>query len=237
MLVTFSGMVGSGKTTNAKKTLRWLCAQGHEPYYIRFRLINWRSLWRTPAHAPWREKETAARTPKPQAHPHAVTPRPATSDKRLTFAIFLGYLGRIVLFRLFVALHHRRHLLVVNRYFYDSFTHFRLVTVREQKLLHWLLKAAPQPELAILLVLKPETSHRRRPAYALEELQRLSENTLALKNYAPNLRVVITDVISAVDRQVEKELRTIFKASEKNSRNDSPLEGGQGGVAQSAMAI
>lgn len=221
MLVTFSGMVGSGKTTNAKKTLRWLRAHGYAPYYIRFRLINWRSLWRTPARAPWREKENAARTPKPQAHAPVLAPRQTASDKQLTFALFLGYLMRIVLFRLFVALHHRRHLLVVNRYFYDSFAHFRLTTAREQKLFRWLMKAAPEPELAILLVLKPETSHRRRPAYAFDELQRLAENTLALKNYAPNLRVVATDVISTVDRQVEKELAAVFMTPNARQRKES----------------
>lgn len=236
MLVTFSGMVGSGKTTNAKKTLRWLRAQGYEPYYIRFRFINWRSLWRTPASAPWREKENVARTTKPQAAGHASTPRPATNDKRLTLAIFLGYLVRIVFFRMFVALHHRRHVLVVNRYFYDSFAHFRLATAREQKLLRWLMQAAPQPELAILLVLKPETSHRRRPAYAFAELQRLAENTLALKHYAPHLRLIATDVISTIDRQVEKELTAVFIKSPGNVRNNSPLEGGQGGVTHAVPA-
>lgn len=221
MLISFSGMVGSGKTINAKKTLRWLRALGHEPYYLRFRLINWRSLWRTPASEPWREKETLARSHKPHTQARALTPRPATSDKQLTFALFLGYLVRIGLFRLFVALHHRRHLLVVNRYFYDSFAHFRMTSPREQKLLHWLIKAAPEPELAILLVLKPETSHRRRPAYAFEELQRLAENTLALKNYAPHLRLVATDVISTVDRQVEKELAAVFMPANTSQRNAS----------------
>ncbi len=210
MLVTFSGMVGSGKTTNAKKTLRWLCAQGYEPYYLRFRFINWRSVWRTPATSPWRERESpnSARKSQPAASGEA---RPAETHKPLTFALVVGYLLRIVQFRLFMWRHHRSHLIVLNRYFYDSFMHYRCDSPREQKYLRWLMRAVPQPDLSILLVVRPETAQRRRPAYAFEALRQLSENTTQLQNLAPHIRVVATDNLSTVDRQIEKELRAVFK--------------------------
>jgi thymidylate kinase len=210
MLVTFSGMVGSGKTTNAKKTLRWLRARGHEPYYLRFRFINWRSLWRTPGSAPGREREGATNSNKRQTPLPTELQRRLETGNRLSFFIFLGYMLRIAQFRLFVLRHHRRDLLVVNRYFYDSFMHYRIASAREQKYLRWLIQAAPKPDLAILLVLRPETSHRRRPAYSLEELRQMAENTSKLQSYAPHLRVIATDNLSTVDRQVEKELAAVF---------------------------
>ncbi|NUO80109.1 hypothetical protein HUU05_08535 [candidate division KSB1 bacterium] len=237
MLVTFSGMVGSGKTTNAKKTLRWLCARGYQPYYLRFRFINWRSLFRTPAVTPWREQEGAATPPKQQTPPPTELLRHLAAGKRLSFPFFVGYLLRIVRFRLFVALHHRRHLLVLNRYFYDSFMHYRIASARERKYLRWLMKAAPKPDLAILLVLRPETSRRRRSAYVLEELRQVAENTAELQNYASHLRVIATDNLSTVDREVEKELRAVFTNTKSAPQNNSPLEGGRGGVAQSAVAL
>ncbi len=235
MLVTFSGMVGSGKTTNAKKTLRWLCAQGYAPYYLRFRFITWRSVWRTPAIAPWRERENSNSTRKSQTGASDEA-RPTETHKRLTFALFLGYLLRIAQFRLFMWRHHRSHLIVLNRYFYDSFMHYRCEAPREQKYLRWLVRATPQPDLAILLVVRPETAQRRRPAYAFEFLRQLSENTAQLQNLAPHIRVVATDNLSMVDRQVEKELRAVFKNGKSAPRNNSPLEGGQGGVAHVSLS-
>ncbi len=236
MLVTFSGMVGSGKTTNAKKSLRWLSARGYAPYYVRFRFITWRSVLRAPASTPWRERAGTKNSPTRQTPPPTETQRTLAVNERLSFRLFIGYLVRIVRFRLFLARHHRGHLLVLNRYFYDSFMHYRIASSREQKYLHWLIKAAPKPDLAILLALRPETSHRRRSAYALEELRQMAENTLKLQSCAPHLRVIATDNLSTVDRQVEKELRAIFTANEKSSRSNSPLEGGQEGVARASVA-
>lgn len=210
MLVTFSGMVGSGKTTNAKKTLRWFCAQGYAPYYLRFRFITWRSVWRTPATAPWRERENSNVVRKAQA-PMNNQARPAETHKQLTFALFLGYVLRIVQFRLFMWRHHRSHLIVLNRYFYDSFMHYRCDSPRERKYLRWLMRAAPRPDLAILLVVRPETAQRRRPAYAFEFLRQLSENTTQLQSLATHIRVVATDNLSTVDRKIEEELRAVFE--------------------------
>ena len=114
MLVTFCGMVGSGKTINSKKTLRWLRRAGHEPYYIRFRRVGWRSLLGTPAPAPWRERERSPSEddqPKPGRKKAA---RRLTVDKNLTLLLCLGYILRAWRFRLFLFLHHRRHLVVMN---------------------------------------------------------------------------------------------------------------------------
>jgi thymidylate kinase len=214
MLVTFSGMMGSGKTINAKKTLRWLHHAGYEPYYLRFRHLGWRSLLRTPAPERWRERESSPESehPKPRRQKAA---RRLQVGKNLTLVLFFGYVLRAWRFRLFLFLHHRRHLVVVNRYFYDNLANYRLSTPREQKYLRWLLAAIPQPELAMLLVVRPETAHRRKQAYALSDLRQLAQNTQILQNCISPLTVIPTDVVATVDRRVEKHLRQVFQQRRK----------------------
>ena len=215
MLVTFCGMVGSGKTTNSKKTLRWLRQAGYDPYYLRFRFLGWRSLSCTPASAPWQEHEK--RESRPERPPVEKKPasRHVQTNKALTWWRCLGYGVRALRFRWFLHRHHRHHTVVVNRYFYDNLAHYRLSSPREQKYLRWLMTVMPEPQLAVLLVLRPETALRRRPAYALAELQQLAQNTLNLQRLIPKLKIVHTDDISSVDRQVEKCLRQTFQQQRK----------------------
>ena len=214
MLITFSGMVGSGKTTNAKKTLRLLRELGYQPHYLRFRFITWRSLLRSPAPKPWQPSPQKKRTVQTaSAEPH---PRALDAGRQLTLPVVFGFLVRILRFRLFIFLHHRRHLVVLNRYFYDSFAHFCAASSKEKKYLRLLLSLLPGPDLAFLLVLRPETAHRRRPAYSLDELQELSQNVHALQAVAGNLAVIATDDLSAVDRQVEERVKaTVISKSKR----------------------
>lgn len=215
MLVTFCGMVGSGKTINAKKTLRWLRRAGYEPYYIRFRHLGWRCLWRTPAQEPWRERQNMAPETEHVKSGRAKTARRVQADKSLTLLLCLGYLLRAWRLRLFLLLHHRRHLVVMNRYFYDNLANYRLSTPREQKYLRCLLAAVPKPRLAILLTVRPETAHRRKPAYALADLRQLAHNTQILQGCIPQLKIISTDVVATVDRRIEKHLSQIFQPRKK----------------------
>ncbi len=213
-LVTFCGMVGSGKTTNSKKTLRWLCQAGYEPYYLRFRSVGWRSLLRPPALSPWQDRESHGSRPDRRSASRKA-PRHLQATKSLSLLLTLGYLVRAMRFRLFCFLYHRHHLVVVNRYFYDSFAHYHLATASERRYLRWLMAAIPRPELAVLLVLRPETAHRRKPFYNVEELRQCAENVAAFQRLVPNLKIVATDNIATIDRQVEKHLREIFPQQRK----------------------
>ncbi|MGH7496624.1 MAG: hypothetical protein ACREOO_30095 [bacterium] len=219
MLVTFSGIVGSGKTINSKKSLRWLRQAGYEPYYLRFRRLGWRTLLRTPAPSPWKERETyASQEPRVEKRRSSMRkpPRRLDTGKRLTLLLTLGYTLRAMQFRLFVFLHHRRHLIVLNRYFYDSFAHFRITTPTERKYLHWLLAVIPQPALPFMLVLRPETAHRRKPFYGVEELRACAGSIMVLQGLVPNLKIVHTDNVGTVDRRVEKCLGEILPQRRKH---------------------
>jgi len=215
MLVTFCGTVASGKTINAKKTLRWLSAAEYRPYYIRFRFLSWRSLRSSPARKGWKYRGSGnsllglrRSTPKPTRHLRA--------KRVLTLRLTLGYALRALQFRAFLLLHHRNHLVVVNRYFYDSFARYRLNTPRQQLYLRILLKLVPQPDLPILLVLQPETAHSRKPFYKLKDLQRCCENVLNFQRLVPYLKVVRTDDVSTVDQQMEEYLQQVFQRPRKH---------------------
>lgn len=219
MLVTFCGIVGSGKTINSKKTLRWLRQAGYEPYYIRFRRLGWRSLLRTPAPAPWKDREShKSRGPHEEElrSSSRKPPRRLDTGKKLTLFLTVGYILRALQFRLFIYLHHRRHLVVLNRYFYDSVAHFRIATPTEQKYLRWLLAVIPRPALPFLLVLRPETAHRRKPFYGVEELRECALSIMVLQGLVPNLKIVHTDNVGTVDRRVEKCLREVLPQRRKH---------------------
>ena len=208
MLITFSGMVGSGKSTHAKNVVRLLRGVGHSPYLMHFRQIGWRHLLRSAAIVPGRTKPTRSRRRRGEPFTLALQERHRQAEKRFSFCIFLGYLMYILRFRLLLWLHHRQHLVVLNRYFYDNFAHFRLTTRRDRFYLRTLLAVVPQPDLAFLLILSPECAHRRRPTYAFAALRQLAINYRELQQYINSLSVVITDDLHVGDDQESHHLQS-----------------------------
>lgn len=217
MLVTFSGMVGSGKTTNAHKTLRRLRDLGYLPYYVRFRQISWRSLLRSPAPEPWQEKRPTSQHREDRLMQPALQERQLDPQRRLSVVKFFGYVARILRFRLFLLLHHRRQIVITNRYFYDSFAHYHIDGRFERMCLRLLIAATPQPDLAFLFVLSPESAYRRRPAYDCHGLKQLADNYCNLQNYIDDMFTVRTDDVSMVDVQVEKKVRELFSQKSLSS--------------------
>ncbi|MDZ7265875.1 MAG: hypothetical protein ONB48_00890 [candidate division KSB1 bacterium] len=210
MLVTFSGIVGSGKSTNAKRAMRVMQELGFTPYYLRFRFVGWRDLFRSPVQQPWapRAELKSATSNLPAMNGQAK--RRLEVDKRMNLMVVLGYLLHILRFRLFLSLYHRQHLVVLNRYFYDNFAHYRITTPAERRYLRFLLTAMPQPDLAFLMVTHPDTAFYRRPEYHREELQKISENYAQMRQLDSRLTVIATDNVSTVDSQIERSIRAVF---------------------------
>lgn len=208
MLITFSGMVGSGKSTHSKNVIRLLRGFGYSPYLIHFRQIGWRHLLRSSALP--RSRRTPPTSPRKQGEtsPPAPQVRLCQSDKQWSLIRFFGYLLYIFCFRLFLLLHHRQHLLILNRYFYDNFAHFRIATWRDRLYLRVLLAVVPKPDLAFLLVVHPENAHRRRPTYALEALRQMAVNYGHLQQFVNGMILVITDDMHGVDGQENSHLRS-----------------------------
>src|SRR5262245_25411877 len=129
MLITFSGIVGSGKSRGAKQVLALLTAWGYTPYYLRFRFIRWRHLFFSPVEKPWQKHHALSPLEAPPIPANSDMPKRACSiGKRLSFLRFLGYWLLIMRFRLVMAIHFRKCLVVLSRYFYDSLVYFDVST-------------------------------------------------------------------------------------------------------------
>ena len=261
MLVTFSGMVGSGKTTNAKKALQILHEIGYSPYYLRFRLINWRDLFKSPAAKPWQPREkkgsllkTVTKPPgfigifskdesfssldfpksqhdmesetfideiktlaKLKEKPTAHVPRQLNVTRRLTLLHFAGYLVRIVCFRLIVLLHYRNRLLIVNRYFYDNLSNYRVINKRDSWLLKILLGLIPKPKQAFWMIVDPYIAHERRPQYNVYELHLLANNYDNLRKYIRNLSTIYTTHLETVEFNMKENVLHVFGKNKARS--------------------
>lgn len=214
MLITFSGIVGSGKSRGVRQVLKLLTTWGYMPYYPRFRFLRWRHLLLPPVRKPWQKPKAQSYAALPYVPVNTQMPKRACRiAKRLSFLRFLGYWLRIMRFRLVMAVHFRKRLVVLSRYFYDSFVHLHVSTARERKYLRWLFSVMPKPDLAFLMVVHPETALQRRPAYDGEALRQLAENYANLRKYQQDLVMIATDNVRLVACQIEQAVCTVLHRS------------------------
>lgn len=274
MLITFSGMVGSGKSTNAKKVLELLRDEGLAPCYLRFRFLRWRHVILGPAEQPKHssaggkrrasaktpairnQKATARTTSLDKSVYHAESFRAVLSnraktqrssecakkphqssfswrscapyrlcvrlldtgftrygsvqpDRRrsslvrtLTIGRFLVYFIRALKLRLVLHYHFDNRLAVLDRYFYDNLAHCRLATSTEKRLARLLAAAMPQPDLALVMLVSPETAQQRRPIYSLRALERLGGGYDRLLRCLPGLTAISTGDLTTLDERV-----------------------------------
>jgi thymidylate kinase len=164
MLITVSGMVGSGKTTAASQIVKLLEQNGIEARHVRFQSLPCFTLLKRRS-ATARASETPERASRWRGY----------RRKRLTARLALGHAARMVLFRAFQLRRGRQHAEVMDRYFYDSFAHFEMRARSErfyQRVLHRLI---PRADLSILLVVPPDMAAARCPDYSPEYLQSVAD--------------------------------------------------------------
>jgi thymidylate kinase len=211
MLITFSGIVGSGKSRGARQVLELLTSWGYMPYYPRFRFLRWWHLLLSPVRQPWQKPQARSYAAPPYVAVNSqLPPRARSISKRLSLLRFLGYWLRIMRFRLVMAVHFRNRLVVLNRYFYDNLVHLNISTARERKYLGWLFAAIPKPDLAFLMVVHPQTAVQRRPAYDGEDLHQLTARYANLQKYQKDFAVIATDNVRLATLQLEQAVCTAF---------------------------
>jgi thymidylate kinase len=190
MLITFSGIVGGGKSTNAKQACRFLQDAGYATVYFRFRFLTARRIFRSlfiNKHA-----TVAPSKEKPKKTKLEASPRRRKLGK-LTLTRALGYLGRIVIFRIFAAVWLRRKIIIIDRFYYDNLAHYSLAGFRERFYLTLLKKALPVPDLAMMLLARPQTILRRRPNYDSEYIHQLYRRYQQVAHEFPQVVVLRTD--------------------------------------------
>lgn len=208
MLITFSGIVGSGKSTNAKHVFKFLQEQGYPAVYIRFRFLTWRKIFR-PLSAK-RKRRHAHKKTAPKAHEKPLRCQPTVP---LTLVRSMGYLWRTLIFRTFVRVRLRQKIAIMDRFYYDSFTHYKL-TSRAERIYYWIIKKAmPLPDLALMLIAEPKVILRRRPHYDAGYVRELFLNYTQIAREFPNLVTIKTDHVGPVTVAIVQHVHSALQRS------------------------
>lgn len=183
VLVTVSGMVGTGKTTAVKRILAVVERQGVEASHWRFQRLPCITLRPAP------KRVAPARGPKFDGieRGRGYRPRPLTAVRAL------GQVVRIIAFRIFRRWPPSRAWAVSNRYFYDSFAHYDLDLGAGRFYARVLARLVPKPDLAFLMVASPQTLAARRPQYSAEYITTLERAYRQLRQIFPHLIEVNTE--------------------------------------------
>lgn len=202
MLITFSGIVGGGKSTNAKQAHHLLQESGYRVVYLRFRFLTWRNFFRP---LPERKRPVlASPSPEKKKNSQPLRRRPMV---KLNFARTLGYFWRITIFRVFMAVRLRGKIVVVDRFYYDNFVHYALKGKRERFYFLLLKKILPVPSLALVLIARPQTILRRRPHYDGDYVQQLYHHYTRLAQDFPNLIMLRTDCLKDLTATISQHVR------------------------------
>jgi len=201
ILVTVSGMVGAGKSTGESRILRLLRRKDVRAESWRFRTLPCFAFPFGSSQGP----DAPSRRPPRTVRGRGYKRRP------LTFGATVGYLGRMVAFRVYRRWRQPAGWTVCNRYFYDSLAHFDLDAHEARKYLVALRWFMPQPDLAILFAASPAVIAERRPLYAGEYLEQVGQAYSRLTATFPNLVVVNSDPAqhgeATLDRLIDDFLR------------------------------
>ena len=184
VLVTISGMVGSGKSSGEGRMVRLLRREGAHVQSWRFRTLPCFSL-------PFQSAEPPARTSAPK--PGQTVRGRGYKRRRLTLGATAGYIGRMAAFRVYRRWSQPEGWTLCNRYFYDNLAHFDLDAPQARKYLAVLQRFMPKPDLAILFVASPDVIAERRPLYSPEYLEPVWQAYSSLTARFPELVVVSSD--------------------------------------------
>jgi hypothetical protein len=202
MLITLSGMVGSGKSTTAARIVELLREAGCEPRYLRFRFLGL-----TGFAAPRGRNATVGGTPAAD-----VSSSDSTSSgqrghgfalRRLTAVLTAGYALRILSFRL-SGIGSRSRCDVVDRYFYDNLIRYHLTGRRERayaRFLRWLI---PTPDLSLLVTASELTIAGRRANYDRDYIATVARLYERLPALFPEVVRITTDPGNAADDEIRR---------------------------------
>lgn len=184
MVVTVSGSVGSGKSTAAEQAADLLRQRGYDVELLRFQSLPCFTWFRTALRPPTR---TAGNSGSAGSSDARTIRWSSYKLKRLGATAALVYLARVVSFRIYRAWWARERAYVLNRYFYDLFSHYRLESAAERFWLRILRTAIPKPDVAIVVLTDVASLSTRRPDYAREYLVASSAAYSRLRRDFPNV--------------------------------------------------
>lgn len=210
-VITFSGMVGSGKSVCSRCLGSSLSEEGLPVYYLRFRFVSLKSFF---------EKKRGFKkfvfkedNQPPEAPGKEIRFRNFKLKSNLRFAAGMPYYAwKACLFFLLVKVRYPKDIVIADRYIYDHLVHYRLGQRKYRAMYRAFLKMLPQPDLAFVLASDFGTIMQARPMYAAEYVQLNLANYKYLKELHPGVVLVQENEVKEKIESVLNIAKTRLKA-------------------------
>lgn len=207
VVITYSGMVGSGKSVCSRYVGSELTEAGLPVYYLRFRFISLKSFFeKKQGFKKFTYKENKQ---QPDPENKKIRFRNFKLKSNLFFVATVPYyFWKACLFFFLIKVRYPKDIVITDRYIYDHLVHFRLGQRGYWFLYRVFLKMLPEPDLAFVLTSDFDTIQRARPSYATDYV-RLN---LANYNYIEQL---YPGAIMVRKNQVKEKIESVLKIVQK----------------------
>lgn len=160
MLITFSGLDGSGKTTHSKLTMHFLKSKGIKTKYIH---IQQNSLFNIIG----KIMNVTPKIKKNIVNKEFDIKNDSLSRKTILFLRQLSYFLDILIFGSYMLFNYGK-VLICDRYFYDMLVQAKYFGIKNKLFYKLYSKSIPKPDIPILLDVKPEIAFKRAKEYNLD---------------------------------------------------------------------
>ena len=211
IIITFSGLVGTGKSVCARYLSSELYQRGLPVYYLRYRFISLKSFF-----TPKKQVKSFQFKEKPAKSPGETGMRfekfTLHSPLRLLFTA-PWYLLRAYLFFILINVRYPNDVVITDRYVYDHLAHYRLTDGQTAWIYRLFGKLLPKPQFPFVLYAGFEAVKQARPGYSDGYIQLNLENYRKLSILFPNTIFVDAEPVrakaEAVLAEVNKKLEEV----------------------------
>ena len=193
-VISFSGLVGTGKSVCARYVGSNLFNQGQPVYYLRFRQVSVKSFFEKKRQIT--KFKLKKDFPKPTANGAVKRFENFRLRSNIFFVFFLFfYLLKAYLFHLLIRARYANDIVVVDRYIYDHLVHYQLERRNFWGIYRFFFRLLPQPDLPFVLYADFRTVIEARPSYDADYIHRNLDNYRLLTEINPDTILIDSNEI------------------------------------------